>query len=234
MGEIIGFQAEIQATDTKYVGFSANIQPKKFVEHPDLENRNNEAVKRLGSPIHIIRGDLIVESYAIISPLQRISSPKTLQLIRAAWFMTQVDVQGGDYILDLNQNVQYLYLAQNELEQEGEVVGIRSIIEKCNHVITVFRYVETPTGYGGVVQKFEMVKKGIPVGIEFIRPGLREAEPGYFKDSTHRMYVPASVGLEILDRIQIMSDLFQIDDIDTVTFPGTHQCTLCRDRRQSD
>ena len=230
-----GIEMEVQVTNRSYVGISMTVVSADFVEKTFLRRRGGEAIDRLGTPIQILReGNVVALTRAILSPLQRISSPKTLAIIREAWFKAGDDIQGGDYIFDMNRSVYFVFLAQNEYIAEGEIVGIASIIAKCNHTVSIYRNVETPSGYGGVKSKFTEIKRDIPISLEFIKGGIRESEPGFFSQSTHRIFTPAFYGLSEMDRIKVGENFLRIDAVDTFSFPNVNYCTATRDDRPNE
>lgn len=227
-----GISMEVQATSRSYVGLSMTVRPKNYVEEPTLRRRSRQAIQRLGSPIQVIRdGQVVGNTYAILSPLQRISSPKTLSIIRESWFIPGDDIQGGDYIYDMNHSQYYLFLAQNEYAVDGEYVGTRSIVARCNRVATIYRLIDKPTGAGGVRQEFEEVERNVPISIEFIKAGLRMEQPGFFENSTHRAFVPAYLGLESMDRVKVMDTLLRVDTMDKISFDNTVQISFSKDDR---
>ena len=230
-----GIEMEVQVTGRSFKGLSMTVVSPDFVEQTFLRRRGSEAIDRLGTPIQILReGSVIALSRAILSPLQKISSPKTLSIIREAWFKADDDIQGGDYVFDMNRSIYFLYLAQNEYISEGEIVGIASIVAKCNHVISIYRNVEKPSGYGGVKSSFEEIGRDIPVSIEFIKGGVRETEPGFFKQSTHRIFTPSFYGISEMDRIKVGENYLRIDAVDTISFPNVRYCTGTRDERPNE
>jgi len=227
-----GVSMEVQATSRNYVGVSMTVQPKEFVEESIVRRRSEDAILRVGTPVQILReGKLVMTTHAVLAPLQRISSPKTLAIIRAAWFIPGDDIQGGDYVFDINQSVYYVYLAQNEYISEGDVVGIRSIVARCNRVAAIYRNVDKPTGAGGTFQEFQQIEKNIPISIEFIRAGLRMEQPGFYETSTHRAFLPSFYGLQPMDRIKIMDDFLRVDVMDKISFDNTVQATFSVDDR---
>lgn len=230
-----GISMEVQATERSYVGISMTVQPQKFIELPSLRKRSAEAIKRLGTPVHLIREEAVnVETFAILSPLQRISSPQTLAIIRTAWFIPGDDIQGGDYVFDLNRSVYYIFLAKNEYIAEGEIVGMMSIVVRCNRVCSIYREIDKPTGFGGTLTDFELMQKNVPISVEFIKGSLRGSEPGFYGESTHRCYLPKFYGLQSMDRIRINDDYLRVDVIDTISFDNVDHCTLTRDGRPNE
>lgn len=228
-----GIAMEIQATNRSYVGISMTVQPKEFVEEPMIRRRGKESIKRLGTPVQILReGNVVDTTYAILSPLQRISSPKTLAIIRTSWFIPGDDIQGGDYVFDINQSVYYIFLAQNEYIQEGEIVGMRSIVARCNRVAAIYRLFDKPTGAGGTTKEFEQIHKNVPISIEFIKAGLRNEQPGIFLSSTHRAFIPAFYGLKEIDRVKVMDDYLRVDAVDTISYDNLVQVTFSKDERE--
>jgi len=227
-----GISASVQISDRVHRGFQATVINVEMVNDSPMRERTDEALFRLGSKIKVIRaGREILLTEAILSPLQRITSPRTLESIRAGFFKAGDDIQGGDLLLDLKRNDYYIYLAENQYEAEGETTMVRAIVAKCNHSVDVFRRVSKPTGYGGVHETFEKIYTDIPVTIEFIRAGMLFAEAGFFGKSTHRLFIQSRYGITLLDRIRIKEDYFMVDAIDSVIFPNTYQLTLSRDIR---
>lgn len=227
-----GVRMEVQATDRSYRCVSMVVVNPGDVKKTPFQRRGGEAIDRLGTPVQVLRQNAVVETTkAILQPLQRMSSPKTLAIIRTIWTKADDDIQGGDYIFDIARGFYYVFLAQNEYIAEGEIVGYASIVAKCNHAASIYRNVERPTGYGGVNTVFEEVERNIPVSLEFIKGGVRETEPGFFRQSTHRMFIPAFYGLSEMDRIKISDNFLRIDAIDTFSFNNVHYCTATRDDR---
>lgn len=227
-----GISMTLEATDRSYVGISMSVQAQKFVEEPILQRRSKEVIKRLGSPIQIIReNEVLFSTYGIVAPLQRISSAKTLSTVRTAWFIPGDDIQGGDYIFDLNHNTYYLFLVQNEYSIEGEYVGIRAVIARCNRVAAIYRLIDKPTGAGGITAKFEEIKNNIPLSIEFIKAHLRAEQPGLYLNSTHRAFLPSFLGLKSMDRVKVMDTFLRVDTIDSISFDNLVQITFSQDKR---
>lgn len=227
-----GVSMEASVMERSYRGVSMGVVCKSDIQQTTFQRRGGEAVDRLGTPVQVLRNKTVVATTkAILQPLQRISSPKTLAIIRTIWTKADDDIQGGDYIYDMARGFYYVFLAQNEYIAEGEIVGYASIVAKCNHAAAIYRNVDKPTGYGGVQTQFEEIERNIPVSLEFIKGGIRETEPGFFKQSTHRLYLPAAYGLSEMDRIKVSDNFLRIDAIDTFSFNNVHYCTATRDDR---
>jgi len=224
---------EVQVTDRSYVGISMTVVTPEHVEEPILRRRSTEAIERLGTPVQILReGEVVGTTSAILAPLQRISSPKTLAIIRTAWFIPGDDIQGGDYIFDINQSVYYIFLAANDYITEGDVVGMRAIVARCNRVAAIYRLIDVPTNAGGTFQEFTQIQKNVPISIEFIKAGLSVEQPGLYKNSTHRAYLPAFYGLDSMDRVKVMDSSLRVDTMDTISFDNTVQIMFSKDHRK--
>lgn len=226
------FFAEVEAADRLAVPFFADVQSEAFIEYSELKNRTSQNIIRLGTDIQVIRDSGILNTKALIAPLTRISTPRTLQLIRTATFPADCGIQGGDLFLDVSKNIYYLFLIATRIETQNEIAGIEGMISWCNHTAQHLRLINRPSGVGGVKQEFETVNTDLRVSIEFISISMREREPGIFRDSTHRCYVQDKYGIKPLDRLQILSEDFRVDDIDHVTYPGISYCILSRETRK--
>ena len=227
-----GVSMQVKAVDFNCVGVSMTVAGIHYEESTGLKQRSNQSIDRLGTPIQVIRNNQVVcETKGVLSPLQRISSAKTLSIIREAWFNPDDGIQAGDYIYDMNRGEYFIFLAQNEYTTAGETVVVASIVALCNHVVELYRIVDKPTGVGGVIQKFEMIENNIPVSVEFIGGRMRESEPGFFGTSTHRIFIPAYTELFELDRIKVRNDFLKVDAIDTISFENVNYCSTSRDRR---
>jgi len=226
------FKAEIQVAERSRVPFFADIQPQSFIEPNELKFRTSQNIERLGTSIQIIRGTSVINAKVLIAPLTRISTPRTLQLIRTASFPTDCGILGGDLFLNIPNNKYYLFLIETRIETGNDNAAIEGMISWCNHVAVHSRLINRPTGVGGVKGEFSMLRDDIRVSIEFISSTLREKEPGIFRDSSHRCYVPANIGVQPLDRLNIVGEDFRVDDIDPVTYPGISYCMLSRETRR--
>lgn len=226
------FIATVKATDRLHVNFYADVQPQAFAEHSELRNRTSQNISRLGTDIQVIRDSEIINTKALIASLTRISTPRTLQLIRTATFPANSGIESGDLFLDISKNIYYLFLIATRIETQNDIAGIEGMISWCNHTAQHSRLVNKPSGVGGNRQEFETVNSDIRISIEFISMSMREREPGIFRDSTHRCYIQAKEGVSPLDRLQVLNEHFRVDDIDHVTYPGISYCILSRETRR--
>lgn len=226
------FSSEVKATDRLHFPFYADVQPQAFIDSPELTNRTSRNIERLGTSIQIIRDSEIINTKALIASLTRISTPRTLQLIRTATFPADCGIHGGDLFLDITKNIYYLFLIATRIETQNRIAGIEGMISWCNHTAQHSVLVNKPSGVGGNKQEFEIVNKDIRVTMEFISTSMREREPGIFRDSTHRCYVQKEIGINPLDRLHILGEDFRVDDIDPVTYPGISYCILSRETRR--
>jgi hypothetical protein len=226
------FSATVKATNRLHVPFYADVQPQAFIDYSELKHRTSHNIARLGTDIQIIRDSGIINTKVLIAPLTRISTPRTLQLIRTASFPADCGIQGGDLFMDVSKNIYYLFLIATRIETQNEVAGIEGMISWCNHTAQHSRLINRPSGVGGTKNEFETVHSDLRVTIEFISTSMREREPGIFRDSTHRCYIQNKNGVKPLDRLHIYEEDFRVDDIDTVTYPGISYCILSRETRR--
>jgi len=228
-----GVRLTVQAADRFYRGVSMCVVPKESIQYSSQRRRGDEAIDRLGTKVQIVRAGITVAfSSALLAPINRLTTPQTIAIVREIWIKAGDDIQTGDYLVDIKRSDHFIYLAEREYVNEDEIVGKGGIGVKCNQTIGIFRNVEKPTGAGSVKTQFEAVQRDVPVGLEFIRGGLREQEPGFYRTSTHRMFIPAYHDLREMDRIKVGEDYLRIDSVDKVTFPGVAHCAVTRDNRR--
>ena len=227
-----GISMTVEVCDRSSRGISMTVADKTDIGETSISRRQRETISRLGSTVQIIRdGAVMVTTKAILSPLQRISTPKTLAVLREGYFSISEDVQGGDYIFEIDSGTYFVFLTKNEFRAENDLVGINSLVARCNRVAAIYSIVNKPTGAGGVRQVFEQTRTNIPISIEFIRGDVRAEQPGLFLNSTHRAFIPVYWNITELDRIKVGEDYLRVDAIDRITYDNVIQIVLSVDRR---
>ncbi len=226
------FFSTVQATERSAVPFFADVQPQEMLGPSSVRFRTTANIERLGTAIQIVREGEIINTKALIAPLTRVSTPRTLQLIRTASFPAQSGIQGGDLFFDIPNDKYYLFLIETRLEAGNDSAALEGMISWCNHVAAHLRLMDKPTGVGGVQSEFVEIASDIRVSIEYISTSIREREPGVFRDSSHRCFVQSINAVVPFDRLRIMDEDFRVDDIDRVTYPGIQYCVLSRETRE--
>jgi hypothetical protein len=196
------------------------------------QKRGDESIERLGANIQIIRNGIpLAYSKAILEPMGRYISFNSVKSVREIYVKSDDDIQTGDYLLDIKRSQHFVFLGKSNFVAENDTIAISGLAAMCNQDISIYRNVEKPSGAGGVRAQFELIHNNIPASLEFLRGGLNEGEMGFFKSSTHRMYIPAYFGIAENDRIKIGADNLRVDSVDTFTYEAVAHCAVTRDRR---
>lgn len=223
---------EVQASNESYVRCCMTVEDPAKRQDSTLRRRGQESIDRQGIPVEIVRGGaVILQTNIYLFPLQRMSTPGDLNITRKLWCKQEDDIQGGDYIYDIKRQVWMLFITSTPFTFEGEIVDSVAMAYECKRTVTLYRIVEKPTGVGGTVQVFEEYYRDIPAAVVYVRGSQSAQEMGQFSQSTHNVFLPATVELSENDRIQIGTDNLRVDAADKIAFPGVLSCLCCKDRR---
>ena len=102
---------------------------------------------------------------------------------------------------------------------------------KSNCTVKIVRLKDVYEGYEVVDQEEEMICEDTIGVYERVSARMKLFDLGLLKSTTMRVLVPKIEGVKLLDRLYINEKAYQIDDIDTASFPGFLYIQLSEDNR---
>jgi len=101
--------------------------------------------------------------------------------------------------------------------QSGELAFLAS---KVNATLVHKRYTETTDGFGNVTQAWPTITASVFSTAQVVSAALRQQDPGLLPSTKWVFFVPSSVSIQILDRLQFGDTKCHVDAIDDLRLSG--------------
>ncbi len=138
-------------------------------------------------------------------------------------------IQCGDMLQDGTEY--WLTRVVSKRKHMGEDACLDLQFWKCNVEVTVKRLTETADTSGNPAKTWAPV--GVPVRAyqEYVSTALRDKDPGILPSTVRRLAVQSTVGIQLLDRIEIGVIKLQVDAVNNIDVPGISLLQLSMDIR---
>lgn len=131
----------------------------------------------------------------------------------------------GDIITDPNGNKFFLVAKSNSYRAD------KAELYKSNCTVKVVRIENVYEGYEIAGEKETIIAENIIGTYERVSARMKMFDLGLLKTTTMRVLIPKVEDIKLLDRLYINDTPYQIDDIDTVSFPEFIYLQLSEDNR---
>lgn len=131
----------------------------------------------------------------------------------------------GDVVIDPDKNTYFLVAKAESYRAE------KAELYKTNCTVKITRLVDQYDGYEVIGKEEEVVSEEALGVYEQVSANMKLYDLGLLKTTSMRVLMPMDVTIKLLDRLYLGADPYQVDDVNTSSFPSFYYLQLSVDTR---
>lgn len=196
-----------------------------------LRSNLNTALQRFKDDFEIVRQTGNVSVKGKSGKITRANNPWAMQNLKQAVFSPDELIYSGEIIHDKTEDVYYfVYTLQRQYLKTTLTAQVINLL-KADKICQIQRLQAQAGAFGGVKQIFATLAQDIKSHLREITSDLRTEKPALLERASFLLYTQNTEDLQILDRIKIDNQNYQVEHIDKLSLPGLFEAQLSLDKR---
>lgn len=196
-----------------------------------IKSNLNTALSKFGEDFEVVRQGENIDVKGKTGTSKRISNPWLAQFMKEAIFSADEIIYPGEIIHDKTNDIYYFVYTLQKQIIKTELVAQKINLLKINSSCNIQRLSASAGSFGGVKQEFTIVTSDIRCHLKQIDADLRTEKPALSETAEYLLYMQNIEDLQVLDRIVIANQNYQVEHIDRLTLEGLSEAQLSLDKR---
>lgn len=201
---------------------------------PDIE----EVLDEVGTSYTILRdsGNVTGEK-TYYKTNSQVTKPFIREFFLEAWFRYSTQAIGGDYIQFNKTGDIFLLMNKSPQMFEDSIIKYDVVLYKCNVLVDVLRPVESDNWDANYrkLTSWQIIAESQPALVTTPLYGhdlATDEELGYLGLEVHELYLPESLGVQVLDRIRLnLSEYYRVETIKPRRYANVNVIEIGEDTR---
>lgn len=196
-----------------------------------IKSKLNTALSKFGEDFEVVRqgGNVALKGKA--GKITRATNPWASQYLKTAIFSADELINSGEIIHDKTQDIYYfVYTLQKQYINTSLTAQSINLL-RADKACEIQRLQGQAGPFGGTQQTFVSQAQDIKCHIREISADLRTDRPALLERAAFLLYMQSTEDLQILDRVVIDAQNYQVEHIDKTIIQGLFEAQLSLDKR---